>query len=123
MIFYNNIFASSYKYYSKFKREAPLFSSVCVVIVCQMSFFFLILAILKKLNIINLFSLFPSKFYFLPIFFSWLFLLFRYYTKNRAEEIVIAFNKKPTKERKMWGVLTLASFVIPLIVIAFLLKK
>ena len=123
MAFYNNIFASTYKYYSRFKRETPLFSAVCVVIVCQMTLFFLVLSILKRLNIINAFALLPNKFYFLPIFFVWLFLLFRYYTKSKAEEIISRFEKKLPKERKMWGVLTIMSFIVPLVLIAFLLKK
>jgi archaellum biogenesis protein FlaJ (TadC family) len=123
MKFYNNIFASTYKYYSRYKTEAPLFSSICVVTVCQMVFLFLIIILLKVFKVIDLFGMLPSKYYFIPVLALWIFLLYKYYTKDKAEEIMIRYEKKPLSERRLWGVITILTFIAPIIIIALLLNK
>jgi len=123
MHFYNNIFASSYVWYSKFKRETPLISAVSVVLICQMTLFFLILALLKKFDVADCFNLLPSKYYFLPILFIWFFLLGKYYNKQKAEKIINSFKSKSLQERKIWAAVSIASFVLPVVIIAFILKR
>jgi hypothetical protein len=123
MSFYNNVFAATYKYYARYKTEAPRFSAVCVVTVSQIVLFFLILVLLKKTGAIDIFGMLPSKYYFIPVFLLWLFLVYRHYTNNRAIEVVHLFEQKPLRERRTWGILTIICFILPIIIIAFLLKK
>lgn len=123
MGFYNNVFASSYNFYAKFKREAPLGSSVCVIFVCQMTLLFFIIAILKKITDADLTWLHPYAYYCLPLFVLWLVILFRYYRKDRVQEILEEFNKKNTSAKRIWGILALASFIIPITLTAILLTK
>lgn len=120
---YNNLFASSYRFYNKFKGETPLGTSVIVVFVCQMTLFFLIITIVKKLTGINVASVFPNKFYFIPIFLLWMYLLYKHYSKEKVKAILQEFEQKSSREKKMWGIVTLISFIVPLVLIAFLLKK
>jgi hypothetical protein len=123
MKLYNNLFASSYRFYSRFKDESPLGTSICIIWICQMILFFLVFAILKKIIHFNPFLLLPNKFYFLPVFFLWLYLLTRYYSKVKVQLILQGFEKKSHNERKIWGLITIVCFIAPLIVITFLLKK
>lgn len=95
MVFYINIFAATYRYYSKFRTEAPLFSSVCVVTVCQMVLLFLIIVLLKLTGVVDIFKMLPSKYYFVPVLALWIILVYRYYTKERALQIVQHFEQKP----------------------------
>lgn len=123
MRFYNNIFGSTYKYYSRYKTEAPSFSAVCVVTVCQMVLLFLIIILLKVAGVVDVFGMLPSKYYFIPVLILWLILIYRYYTKERANEVVKDFEQKPLSERRIWGAITVACFVLPIIIIALLLRK
>jgi hypothetical protein len=120
---YNNIFAVTYQYYSRFKNESPRFSAVCVVLVCQLVLVFLMLILLKKANIIDAFGTLPSKFYILPFLAIWLYLIQRFYSKEKASQVLAAFDKKTSSQKKVWGVIALANFILPIIIIAFLLKK
>lgn len=123
MFYYNCIYASSYRFYSRFKGETPWGTSIILVSICQIELFFLILAFIKKITQYNLFLIFPNKFYFLPIFFIWLFINFKYYTKKRVEKIVDKFEQKNIIQKRIYGVLTIVSFLLPLFLIFFLLKK
>jgi hypothetical protein len=123
MKFYNNIFGATYKYYSRYQTEAPLFSAVCVVTVCQMALLFLGIILLKVSGLVDIFSMLPSKYYFIPIFILWLILVYRYYTKGKAAEIVENFEQKPLYQRRIWGVITVICFILPVVTIALLLKK
>jgi hypothetical protein len=115
MKFYNNIFASTYKFYAHFKREAPFGSAICVLFVCQMTLLFLLLIIFGKITGRSFF--FHNKYFYLPIFFLWLYGLYKYYSKERAQIFLNEFNKKTLKERRYWAVTALTSFLLPLILI------
>lgn len=123
MKFYNNIFGATYKYYSRYKTEAPLFSAVCVVTVCQMVALFLIIVLLKSIGAVDVFGMLPSKYYFIPVLVLWIILIYRYYTKERVVVIVRNFEEKPLSERRIWGIITVMCFILPIVVIAILLRK
>lgn len=123
MRFYNNIFGATYKYYSRYKTEAPLFSAVCVVTVCQMVLLFLIIILLKVAGIVDIFGMLPSKYYFIPVLILWIILIYRYYTKEKTDEVVKNFEQKSLSERRMWGVTTIVCFILPIVIIAMLLRR
>lgn len=122
MRFFNNIFSSSYKYYAKFKNEVPLGSAVCVVCVSQITLALLLVACIGKIIGRNLFLFLPHKLYYLPVFILWLFFLFKYYSPIRAEKMVAEFNKKNKASRRMWAVLSVISFIGPIIVFFIVLS-
>jgi len=123
MSYYNSIYASSYRFYAKFKGETPWSTSIILVTVCQIELFFLLLTIIKKSTEFNPFLILPNKFYFLPIFSLWFFLMFKYYNKERALRIVDEFEQNNMVHKKLWGILTLISFLLPLVLIFILLKR
>ncbi len=124
MKYYNNIFASSYKYYSGFKYESPVFNGICIVFVCQTTLLIFILILLRKFTVINVFAFLSSKLYFLPFLFIWFYLLNRYYkNKERIAAVIKTFESKSDNFKKLWGAITIVSFVSPVIISAFLLKK
>lgn len=123
MNFYNNIFASSYIFYSKQKNGTPLFTSICLVVACQMLFLFFLIILFKTLDIIDIFGMLPSKYYFLPVLLIWFIILIKYYSKEKVRAIMISFEEKTMWEKKFWGILTLISLIVPVITIALLLKK
>lgn len=109
----NNVFASLYCYYSKFKNEAPLGSSICLVLVSQISVTILIFVLIGRFMGNNLFSIFPNKYYG-PFFFAiWLFILFKYYSKSRTDTIGKDFKLKSLLEKRNWGIVTLVLFIVP----------
>jgi hypothetical protein len=117
-----NIFASTYKYYSKFKTEEPRFSAVCFDHVSSsFSIFFLIL--LREFTGFDFFGMLPNKFYFLPVLFIWLFLVYRDYDKEKIDEVLRDFEHKSNGKRKLWGLTAVNMFILPLIIIAVLLTK
>ncbi|MGZ4008218.1 MAG: hypothetical protein ACXVJV_13695, partial [Mucilaginibacter sp.] len=120
---YNNIYASSYRFYAKFKGETPYSTSIILVTLCQVELFFLILTIIRKITGYNPFLLLPNKYYVLPIIFSWFVVLFKYYTKERVSRIVDEFERKDKNQKIFWGMLTLFSMMVPIIIIGILLKK
>ncbi len=85
MKFYNNIFGATYKFYSRFKTEAPVFSAVCVVAICQVMLLFLIIILLKTTQVIDIFSVLPSTYYFIPIFALWLLLIYHPYASGEYD--------------------------------------
>jgi len=73
MEYYNNILASSYKFFSRFERETPVFTAICIVTVCQFTLVFLIYTIIKMHTHVNPFIIFPNKYYAIPIVPLWIF--------------------------------------------------
>lgn len=121
--FYNNIFSATHKYYSKFKTEAPLFSSVCVVTVSQIMLLFLIIVLLKVFGVIDLFRFIPNKFYFVPVFVLWLFLNLQYYSKDKVLELLQNFEVKTPREKRKWAIVSIMCMILPIIIIAVALSK
>ncbi|KAA2238682.1 hypothetical protein F0L74_20910 [Chitinophaga agrisoli] len=56
------MFASTYKYYARFKTECPRSSAASVVTVSQFGLVFLVLAILKRAMIWDIASYMPGKY-------------------------------------------------------------
>lgn len=123
MGYYDNIYAATYKFYSRFKREEPRSSAICVVAVCQMMLCILIFAIFQRIGMINLREIGINKFYFLPLIFVWLFLLFKYYSEEKGRRIIEVFELKTSAQKKIWGVTSLVSFLLPIILIAVFTMK
>jgi len=83
----------------------------------------LISAILQRIGIINLRGIGINKFYFLPLIFVWLFFLFKYYSEEKGRRAIEVFELKTTAQKKMWGVISLISFLLPIILIAIFTRK
>lgn len=120
---YNNIFASTYNYYSKFKNESPVVASICVVFVCQVTLALLTVGLIGEIINRNLFLNIPNKIYALPFLVIWLVLIFRIYSKEKVVDIVKEFNSKPVRQRRVWGIITVVHFVCPTILFLLLLLK
>jgi hypothetical protein len=127
MALYNNIFASSYRFYSRFKGEAPWGTSIILVCISQFSTVFLVFAILKKITGINallaLSAFLPSKYFYIPIFAIWGFVLYRYYSKEKTTIILADFEKKSANTKVFWGYFTILWLVLPVLLTAILLRK
>jgi hypothetical protein len=64
-----------------------------------------------------------NKFYLLPLIALLLFYIYRYYTKHK-DKILNVFQKKTPTEKAVWGIITVLSFIIPLIIVfTFFPKK
>lgn len=121
---YNNIFASICRFYSKFKsEEEPRFSAVCVIAVSQITSFILIVIILNKIKIVNPVFLLNNKVYMIALMLLWIFILNKYYSREKAERIIKSFLLKSETERRIWGLVSIFSFIMPMVVIAFLTAK
>jgi len=112
MKFYNNIFASAYKCYDKYDKS-PRYKAASFVFVYMLASFALILALVKKVFFLNFSTLAQYKFLFLIFGLSFLGLLWRYYSSDERVEIIIkAFEKKQVNKRKLWGFITIITFVL-----------
>ena len=122
--FYDNIFGASYLYYVKRDINIfPRFGATIVVMTSQVMFLFLILAFVKKISAYNFFLLFENRIYLVMLLILWSVISVNFYNKRRVETILNDFSKKSDREKTIWGLMAAFSIVIPLICIAFLLKK
>lgn len=119
MSFYNKIFAATFRYYSKYKNEAPRFSAVCVVAISQL-LLLLLLILLKKANIVDILGIMPSKYYFIPIFILWLIIVYRYYSQEKIFKLIDIFEQMPLMTRRIWGIITIICLIFPVVIIAIL---
>jgi len=123
MKYFDNIFAAFYRFYNRFRGETPLTTSIILVVICQISMLLLILAIFKKVSDLNYNSIFHNKLLFIPIFFIWFYLIYRYYSKEKVKIVLQNFQNKTSKEKRIWAIVAIISFVGPIISIATLSKK
>jgi membrane protease YdiL (CAAX protease family) len=122
MKFYDNILASAYFFYSKFKNEKPYFASIFYVLWCQLFFVFLIFSIIKKKYGINLISRIP-EYYFIILAITWMICIFVYYSKEKVNKIIIEFERKKRLEKILWGIISIISLFTPLICVPILLTR
>lgn len=120
---YKWIFASTYRYYSKFKNETPRFSAAAVVTVSQFASAFLILTLLKRQMVWDFTRYVPNKYLALPIMFGWMAVIYKYYSPERIIILLKNFDALPKWKRKFWAVMSLIFFVLPLILFAFAASK
>ena len=120
--YYNNIFSACYSFYLRTKIKTPRFTSVNIVCISQLTLILMFITIYKKLSGINILSLLPNKYYLLPIYFLWLYLLFRYYSVEKVEQIVSLFSQKNKSEKTFWTIVLIISFIFPVTCIALLLS-
>ncbi len=119
MGFYSFIFASIYKYYSKFENWDPRFSANAIITLSQLMAFTLLMSIIDRMSSFHFFKLFPNKYFVLPVIIIWAVIVFSYYNKNRAEQIIGKFESITNNERKMWTVITILALFLPFFIIFF----
>jgi hypothetical protein len=115
MIFYDNILASSYRVYAKFKNERPHPASVFFTYASQILAFFLMAQIIRHYTSFDILAIFPNKFYFGAVAAVWMVLCFVYYSEKRVNKIVERYETKPMWKKHLWGFMALLSIVGPLI--------
>lgn len=123
MKFYNNIYASAYRSYDKYEN-GPRYKAATFIFMCLLGFFAMILALIKKIVVLDLTSLKNYPGYSIPVLiigFSFLGIVWKYYSKERVENIISDFESKEVRDRKLWGFIALASFVLPYIAFIILL--
>lgn len=120
---YNNIFAASYKAYGRSSSD-PRSGAVAVVFIHQYITLFLIIAIIKKIFVLDFTALRDYRYLALLVFLVLWALLNKYFSnKIRVQEIIIDFENKSKNLRKLWGWVTVLSFIIEVTAMAFLLRK
>jgi len=125
MNFYNNIFASAYRCYDRYEKS-PRYKAASFVFICLLGFFAMLLGIIKKnfkLDFTSLRNYTGYKMMFVVVGFFFLGLLWKYYSKDKVETIISCFEKKTVVQRKVWGFVAVAAFILPWIIFAFLLSK
>jgi len=121
MKFFNNLYASSYRIYQEY-NDGGRFSSICVVAIALGTLILLVLVLVEKAFGVSLLVRINGVYYnFLGL--TVIIGLAIYYSKKRTTLIVEEFEKKSIQERKLWGVVTILSVVLPTLIIAFLLHK
>ena len=126
MVFYNNLFAATYRFYKKFyETDRSRFRTVLLLWVHVMGTFFVLVAGVKKLfsldfarfhNTISYLFILAILFLVCPIF-------LRYYSNNKIEQIILKFEEKKIPEKKLWGYITVVSLVLEYVIVALLLRK
>ena len=81
------LYKKNYSYLKKNKNFDPIFNSSCLIFIIQGVHFFLLMLILSKLFLFEIFKFSSdnsiNKLYFYPIGLLWLYLVFRYF-KNKT---------------------------------------
>lgn len=120
---YKWIFASTYKYYSKFKTEAPRFSAAAVITVSQFTTVVLILTLLKRQMVWDFSRYIPDKLIALPIMFGWMAFVYNYYSRENIIPLLKKFDEFPKWKQNFWAVMSLVSFILPLILFGLAASK
>jgi len=115
-MFFGNVLAAAYKTYGRFKNEEPYFSAIIFLITCQLFWIFLVDSLLKKFFYVDLIILIP-KLYFVILLIVWMLLALKYYTKDKVNKIILKYNEKSIFEKRIWGIIALAIFLVPIIII------
>lgn len=91
----------------------------------QMLLVFLIGAFLKKYTAINIFIPFQgnNKLYVLPILFCWVVGLTKYYSQKKVFLLIEKYDEKPNFQKRIWGVISIMSIVVPILLLPILSKK
>ena len=121
MKYYSNIVARSYRFYARFKKEAPYMSSLMVLCFCEITLTLLLMEIL-----INVFhvskAIIPPKAIIPFMVGIWIFLTIKIYPKKKVETLVDEFGKQSKRYRRTWAIITFLSFALPIILIFIFAK-
>jgi hypothetical protein len=123
--FYDNVFASAFRFYGKFYDfSRSVFRALLIVVLHSIGLFFLIISLVKKflslkIDYLNQYSALLAILLF--VFFTWYFI--KYYSKYRVEAIMQKFEAIDEKGKKLWAIITVLTLVFEYILIALLLRK
>jgi len=118
----NYLFACYYKLFSKTKDDAPVYASVLMISITICVWFLLIFGVLKNYDIYNAFSNPANKVFLVAIYFALLFILYRYYRKDRASKILKNFEEKSLFFKYFWSVITIIMLILPIVSTALLVN-
>ena len=106
------LYKKVYSYFKMNKNLDPIFNSVCLIFIIQGVHFFLLMLILSKIFLFEMFKFSSdnslNKLYFYPIGILWLYLVFRYF-KKKTDTIKIE-----TTTKKELFLYLLICLIIPL---------
>jgi len=122
MNFYNKAFAVYNSILKTFSEDSE-FTSIGLIFISQWIHLMFILAIIQKISGILFFYHFSSKYYLLILLVPWFFIVYKFYSKSKIEKIIKEFEEKSNRKRTIWGVVTIASLIIPLSVLFILFVK
>src|ERR1043165_3253535 len=109
MMFYDNVFASAYLFYGRFKNQAPHGSAIMVTAWCQIAFVFLVFAIGKKVWAWNTLPISTPILFLAAVI--WIAFLFFYYSRTRRRKIIASFKQKTESSKQFWAVFSLINFL------------
>jgi hypothetical protein len=123
MKFYNNIYASAYKTYDKYEK-GPRVKAASFVFMHMLGGMSIMIIVVR--NIFHLDFTAARKFsFFNPVIllsgFSFLGVLWKYYSVERVENILSEFEIKTIFERKLWGYIAVVTFILQFSLFIYLL--
>jgi hypothetical protein len=110
---FDNILASTYKFYGRFKNEDPYIASIFYLYISQLALLFGIATAIKNYYSFDIISVFGSKGVFVGVSTVYLILMFFYYTRKRVNRIVADYEFQSRTTQVIWGVVAWASFLAP----------
>lgn len=123
MPFYNNLFASAFNFYSRFKNESPRVTAILIIYVSQVTTFLLIISLIGKTANKNLFLVLPNKYFALPLLVIWLLLLFKHFTEEKIVQALNSYNSLPKNVKHLWSIGLVVHFIFPTIIIFIILSS
>jgi len=121
--YYNNIVASTYKFYSKHNDKTPYTVAVVITAVSQIMLLILAFVGSKKISTNPNAKIGFNTPMNIIIILAWMFIVARIYTKNKINNLVNSFNNKPLQQRRIWAVITFLNLVLPVALIVLILSK
>ena len=120
MSFYNNLYGVNVYMLKALKNFDPQGTAIFVIGAIQFLHLGMIIAIIDKLTGFLLFKLLPSKYYILFITIPLILILFKYYSKPKKDEILKKFDEKSIDSKIGWGLISIASSIIPFVLFSIL---
>lgn len=126
MIFYNNIFASTYRYYTFSKGDnasRARFGAAIMVEMQLICLFFFLVAFIRNIFQIHATSSWAN---YKIIFYILCLVLFRYilkyYSESKTKSIIQNFESFPIGRRRLWGFITISTIILEVALGAFLIR-
>ncbi len=119
----NGFFFGYYKLFLKTKDKTPIFATVCTLSLLIIVWAFFILIIVIKLGGYNVSFNSAAKYSYILVHLLLIFGLYHLFNKERVRNILLSFETTSASKKRIWFLGSLIMLVVPLISIAFLLKK
>lgn len=117
------LFISYYKLFLRTRDSTPIFAAACALSLTIILWILLVIFILNKFISLSILSTSLIEYFFIALYLMLIFLLYRFFKKDRVDNMLEWLESKPSYFGKISILVAILTIIIPFISIGILLKK